>query len=239
MGNEESVRRVTPTADGEITIEVNEWETVQMEWNGQLITLYEGKGVPPTKKPAKKPAAPAKPAVAATTEKAVVAAPVAPRRPVPPARKKGSRANVKVEKGKGPKKPLISDDSQHSIHTLSFEDKLKAVSKEIKSVYQQLSSYLTDVYGCSHRTSFAMDGYRVGRELLVALSLSSEHVRVNGAIDAKVYQDSKMPINHDKDAKHYADVPSYMKVKSEKSLKQALKFIDDVMKAHGVKKISK
>ena len=234
METEQGIRKITAVQGEEITIEISEYETVEMEWNGVTYTLYQGKPRPAAPAPAAKPAPVAKPAVRR------VSAPVAsaPKK-VMPKRAPGSRANVKVKKGTGPKKALSADDGQHSIHTLSFEEKLAIVPKDTKKLYNDLSNYLITAYGCSHRTSFAMDAYRVGRELLVALSLGGEHIRVNGAIEPKFYKDSKMPVNSDKDVKHYADVPSYMKVGSEKTYKQALRFIDDVMKKHGVKKLVK
>ena len=226
------IKEVTPEA---ITIEVSEYETVQMEINGVLHTLYQGKprpqAKPAPKKPAAKKAEPKKP-------EPKVEEPAKPKRVMPKPGPKGSRANKKVKKVK-PKKPMLSDDSQHSIHTLSFDEKLKLIPKEIKEKYELLSKYIVDTYGCAPRQSFAMEGYRYDRKLLIGLSLSAEHIRVNGAIDPKVYRDTKMPVNLDKDAKHYAEIPAYLKVKSDKTAKQALRFIDDVMKANGVKKLKK
>ena len=238
MESEKVTRTISAASGEEITIEINEYETVEMEWNGVTYTLYQGKPRPAAAVSEAKPAPVAKPKPAPRPVSAPVAAPVAPKR-IMPKRAPGSRANVKVKKGTGPKKALFADDGQHSIHTLSFEEKLAIIPKDTKKLYNDLSDYLITAYGCSHRTSFAMDGYRVGRELLIALSLGGEHIRVNGAIEPKFYKDSKMPVNSDKDVKHYADVPSYMKVGSEKTFKQALRFIDDVMKKHGVKKLVK
>lgn len=203
-----------------ITIEVNESDTVQMEWNGKLYTLYEGVKKPkPAPRPAPKPA------------------------PKPAAKK------VKYVKPKarslGPQKefaafgPGLTDDSQHSIHTVSMEDKIDAASDEVKERFEALSKYLVETYGCVRRTSFGYDAYRVKGKLIVCLTLGGVHIRVNAAIDPKKYQGTRMKVNDDSANKKYVDVPSYIKILSDKTYQQAYRLIDDAMKANGVKPVKK
>jgi len=216
-----------------INIEITEDQTVEMEINGVRHILYQGKqpaakpvAVKPAPKkevkPEPKPAPEKKPEPAKSVKK--VAAPKA-KKPLTPTRKLASFG------------PGISDDNQHSIHTVAFEDKVKAAPKDIRNKYKELSAYLTDVYGCGHRVSFGYDSYRVGKKVVVALSLGGVHLRVNTALDPKFYDGSKMRVNDDSDSKKYKDLPSYIKVIGDKSFKQAFRLIDDTMKSLGVKKI--
>ena len=213
-----------------INIEITEYDTVIMEINGEPKVLYEGKPRPkPVAKPAPKPAPAPKPVV-------IVAAPKpAPKKAPIIVRKKRTKP-YKPTRKLASFGPGITDDGQHSIHTVSFEDKVKAAPKDIRQKYEELSKYLIEGYDCSHRVSFGYDSYRVGKKVVVALSLGGVHLRINAAIDPKVYEGTKMKVNDDTGSKKYADMPSYIKIISDKTFKQAFRLIDDTMKALGVKK---
>ena len=229
-----------------INIEITEDQTVEMEINGVRTVLYEGKKKPEPVKPApaKKPEPKPEPKPAA----APVAKPAAPKA-IPtsaPASQVERRGAVPIRKSTKPVKPTrrlakfgpgLSDDSQHSIHTIPFEDKVKAAPKDIRAKYKALSDYLVNTYGCAHRVSFGYDSYRIGKKVVIALSLGGVHLRINAAIDPKVYAGTKMSVNDDSASKKYKDLPSYIKVIGEKSFKQAFRLIDDTMKSLGVKKV--
>ena len=222
-----------------ITIEINEDETVIMEIDGVQTVLYEGKPRP-KKKPAPKKVVKPAPAPAPEPEPQpetiiVVEQPVKKGSPIQRKRPAGKR--LRPTRALAKYGPGTSDDSQHSIHTVGFEDKLRHAPKAIAAMYRTLRDYLVETYGCSHRISFGYDSYRVGKKVVVALSLGGVHLRVNAAIDPKVYEGTKMHVNDDSDSKKYKDMPSYIKVMSDKTLKQAMRLIDDTMKGLGVKKI--
>lgn len=250
-------KEVIEVKQGEpINIEITEYDTVEMEINGVTTVLYQGKPRPapkPIKKPApKKVVKPApkaepkpepkpKPKPEPKPEPAPVVAPAPVKTgPMPPRRGAVIRKkNRKITRSKelADFGPGLTDDNQHSIHTIPFEEKVNIAPKDIKKKYKDLSAYLTDVYGCSHRISFGYDSYRVGKKVVVALSLGGVHLRVNAAIDPKFYEGSKLHVNDDSDSKKYKDMPSYIKVMSDKTYKQAIRLIDDTMKNLGVKKI--
>ncbi len=216
-----------------INLEITEDQTVVMEINGVEHVLYQGKS------PEKKVVVPAKP----EPTPAPKAEPKPEPKPAPaPAVIKRPLVRSKNTKRLAPTKKLASfgpgtsDDSMHSIHTLSFEDKIKGANKDIKSKYKGLSEYLINTYGCAHRVSFGYDSYRVGKKAVVAISLGGVHLRVNAAIDPKSYEGTKMMVNDDSDSKKYDGLPSYIKVISDKSYKQAFRLIDDTMKSLSIKK---
>ena len=214
-----------------INIEITEDQTVEMEIDGVRHVLYVGKT--PAPKPAPKKPAAKKP----EPKKAEPKPEPAPAKPlkgvIPP--KNTERLDPTRELAAFG--PGLTDDSQHSIHTISFEEKVDLASEDIKKKYQELSDYLVNVYGCSHRINFGYDSYRVGKKVVVALSLGGVHLRVNTALDPKFYDGTKMRVNDDSNSKKYKDLPSYIKVIGDKSHKQAFRLIDDTMKSIGVKKI--
>ena len=53
---------------------------------------------------------------------------------------------------------------------------------------------------------------------------------------AVTYNGTKMMVNDDSDSKKYEGLPSYIKVISDKSYKQAFRLIDDTMKSLSIKK---
>ena len=214
-----------------INIEITEYDTVVMEINGVETVLYEGKPRPKAEfNPAPAPA----PVVVAKPAPAPAPAPVAKKSPII-ARKKRTKP-YKPTRSLAKFGPGLTDDGQHSIHTVSFEDKVKLAPKDIRQKYEELSKYLVEMYDCSHRVSFGYDSYRVGKKVVVALSLGGVHLRINAAVDPKTYDGSKMKVNDDTGSKKYADLPSYIKIISDKTFKQAFRLIDDTMKSLGVKK---
>ena len=229
-----------------INIEITEDQTVEMEINGVTTVLYEGKKRPaPAKKPqpkakpkpAAKPAA--KPAPKAPARKAAAPIKTEERRPLP------RLVNPRNKERLDPTRELVdygpgtSDDGQRSIHTVAFEDKMKAAPKDIRDMYHELSAYLGDVYGCSHRVSFGYDSFRINKKVVVALSLGGVHLRVNTCLDPKFYDGTKMRVNDDSASKQYKDLPSCIKIISEKNFKQSFRLIDDTMKSLGVKRVKK
>lgn len=128
--------------------------------------------------------------------------------------------------------PGTSDDSQHSIHTVSFDEKLALSSKELQGNYKALSELLLSYPGVTHRVNFGYDGYRYKKQLIATLSIGGVHLRLNTAMDPSAYKDEpKMRVNDDSKSKKYKDVPSYIKVMGEKSLKQAKRLIEDTIKS--------
>lgn len=223
-----------------INIEITEDQTVEMEINGVVTVLYEGKKRPaPAKKPAAKPAAKPAPARKPPVRKPVAEKKVEERRPLP------RLVNPRNKERLDPTRELVdfgpgtSDDGQRSIHTVSFEDKMKSAPKDIRQKYKELSDYLLNEYGCSHRVSFGYDSFRLNKRVVVALSLGGVHLRVNTALDPKFYDGSKMRVNDDSASKQYKDLPSCIKIISDKNFKQSFRLIDDTMKSLGVKRVKK
>lgn len=235
----------TSMADLEpINIEITEDQTVEMEINGVRTILYEGKKRPAPAKPAAKPAPKpvAKPAPKKPSPKPVVKPePVKQeeRRPLPRLVNPRNTERLDPTRELAAWGPGTSDDGQRSIHTIAFEDKMKAAPKDIKSKYKELSDYMQEVYGLSHRVSFGYDSFRVGKKVVVALSLGGVHLRVNTCLDPKFYDGTKIRVNDDSASKQYKDLPSCIKIISEKNFKHAFRLIDDTMKSIGVKKIKK
>ena len=247
---EETITLVAPEVRP-IDIEIDETDTVIMILNGVAHTIYEGKKPAPRKivkkaprkvapKPAPKPAPEpeAKPAPVAEgkaeAERPIIYKKVIVKRP-PLIQRKNT-------KPLGPSRKLASfgpgtsDDSLRSIHTASFEEKIKKANKDLKKKYKDLSDYLVENYGCGHRVSFGYDAYRVGRKTVVAISLGGVHLRINAAIDPKTFDGTRVKVNDDSNSRQFKDLPSYIKVISDKTFQQAFRLIDETMKVNGVKK---
>ena len=237
-----------------INIEITEDQTVEMEINGVVTVLYEGKKRPAAKPAAKKPAA--KPAAEPAAKPAAQPAPAQSTRKPPVRKPAGEKkveerrelprlVNPRNKERLDPTRELVdygpgtSDDGQRSIHTVSFEDKMKNAPKEIRDMYKELSDYMIKTYGLSHRISFGYDSFRISKKVVAALSLGGVHLRVNTALDPKFYDGSKMRVNDDSASKQYKDLPSCIKIISEKNFKQSFRLIDDTMKSFGVKKVKK
>ncbi len=233
-----------------INLEITEDQTVIMEIDGVEHVLYQGKAPEPKAVVLEKKAAPEpkkeepKPVKSQKKPEPKPEPATVPVKAEEPAKKRSVIPPRNTERLEPSRElasfgPGTSDDALHSIHTVSFEEKVANAGEDIKTKYDGLSNYLVETYGCAHRVSFGYDAYRVGKKTVAAISLGGVHLRVNASIDPKTYEGTRMMVNDDTGSKKYKDLPAYIKVISDKSYKQAFRLIDDTMKANGIKKVKK
>ncbi len=119
---------------------------------------------------------------------------------------------------------------------IAFPDRMQMVDEPVKADYNVLKNYLLS-YGLNSRVSNVGDSFRSGRVLYARLTNSGNSgLKLYLPINLDDYKDSKIPLKSAKGVKQYEDVPVFIYVRSDLSMKRALQLIDDVMEKNGIAK---
>ena len=124
--------------------------------------------------------------------------------------------------------------SKEIIERVPFTDKIRRADKELKNKYEELKAYLLS-YGLKSRISIDGDTYRLHTVKYVHVTIAGKKMKVYYALDPKAYENSTTPVKEAR-AKKYNDVPAYLDVKSDLSVKRAKALIDEVMNKAGISK---
>lgn len=119
---------------------------------------------------------------------------------------------------------------------ISFPERMQIVEEPVKADYNTLKNYLLS-YGLNSRISNVGDSFRSGRVLYARLTNSGNSgLKLYLPINMDDYKDSKIPLKSAEGVKQYEDVPVFIYVRSDLSMKRALQLIDDVMAKNGIAK---
>lgn len=131
--------------------------------------------------------------------------------------------------------PAPVADSKLKIERIPFATKLRKADKDLRAKYKELAAYIEDSYGISPRESIAGMTWSAHREKIVFVTVIGKHLRVNFALNADDYSDTKLPVVNS-DSKKFEALPLTLKVKSDLSLRRAKALVDDAMKGKGIEK---
>lgn len=123
----------------------------------------------------------------------------------------------------------VEDNPFTNIKKRSFEEKLKASSKELKDKYVEISTYATSL-GLKGRVSKACDTYHLGRKTYLKINIVGKTIKCYFALDTMKYATTTIPFENVKDKKKYSDTPLLFRVKSDLSVRRCKKLLDDMMK---------
>lgn len=129
------------------------------------------------------------------------------------------------------------NDPFSGLKNVTFKQKLAKSSEELRNEYENISKYVIS-YGASSRVSRKYDAYHVGKKRLIVINIRGSHLRIYGAIASKVLAVSTMNVYDDSKTKIYEGTPTFLKVTGTLSYKWAFRFIDEVMKANSISKLS-
>ncbi|MDY0214882.1 MAG: hypothetical protein RBS24_05130 [Bacilli bacterium] len=117
-----------------------------------------------------------------------------------------------------------------------FPQRMQMVEDPVKDDYNTIKNYLLS-YGLNSRLSNVGDSFRSGRVLYARLTNSGNSgLKLYLPINLDDYKDSKIPLKSAEGVKQYEDVPVFIYVRSDLSMKRALQLIDDVMAKNGIER---
>lgn len=130
--------------------------------------------------------------------------------------------------------PPPKEKERETVERLSFPERMQVVEKEVKADYNHLKNYLLS-FGLNSRISNVADSFRLGRVLYAKLTNSGNTgLKLYLPIKVEDYKDSKIPLKSADGIKQYEEVPTFIYVRSDLSMKRAKQLIDDVMLKNGI-----
>lgn len=116
---------------------------------------------------------------------------------------------------------------------LSFEERIQYFEKDVLDKYHELKDYILS-YGVKSRISSSGDSFRAKRVMYFKITNSGNSgFKVYFKLDLLSYANTTFPLKDAKGIKMYEEVPTFMYLKSDLSLKRAKELVDDVMFANG------
>lgn len=116
---------------------------------------------------------------------------------------------------------------------LTFEERIQYFEKDVLDKYHELKDYILS-YGVKSRISSSGDSFRAKRVMYFKITNSGNSgFKVYFKLDLLSYANTTYPLKDAKGIKMYEEVPTFMYLKSDLSLKRAKELVDDVMFANG------
>ncbi|MCH5164564.1 MAG: hypothetical protein J1F36_06065, partial [Clostridiales bacterium] len=110
----------------------------------------------------------------------------------------------------------------------SFAARLSQAPFETRNNYNELKNYILSFKKVNSRISWRYDTFNKGRTKICKLQVRGKSIIMYVALDPKTL-DEKYHHEDVSEVARYADIPTKLKIKSERSLKYAQEFIDMVM----------
>lgn len=141
-------------------------------------------------------------------------------------------SQVVVEKKEPPVAPTTEGD-EGEFERIPFAERISHFDKEILEKYDELKQYML-AYGVKSRISSSGDSFRAKRVMYFKITNSGNSgFKVYFKLDINNYANTTYPLKDAHGIKMYEEVPAFMYLKSDLSLKRCKELVDDVMAAHG------
>ena len=125
------------------------------------------------------------------------------------------------------------EEEGEEFERLSFEERIKSFEQDALDKYHELKEYILS-YGVKSRISSSGDSFRAKRVMYFKITNSGNSgFRVYFKLDLLSYANTTYPLKDARGIKMYEEVPTFMYLKSDLSLKRAKELVDDVMFANG------
>ena len=118
----------------------------------------------------------------------------------------------------------------------TFAEKLAEANDFTKQSYQILSDELMTYKRVSSRLSKKAMSFRVGRVLIVKMTIRGKTLRCYLSLDPTAYEFNKFHHRDEGDKKAYADVPMMMRISSDRAVRRTLRLIADLAEKYGLVK---
>ncbi len=118
----------------------------------------------------------------------------------------------------------------------SFEEKLQAASEQARAAYETIRAELLSYKKIKSRLSKKADSFRVGRKLIAKITFAGKTIKCYLAVDPS---ELDVKVYHHRDVserKAYAAVPTLMRVRSNRAIKNTVKLIEKAANESGLVK---
>jgi len=115
-----------------------------------------------------------------------------------------------------------------------YTNKLCLSSAELKNKYNIIKNAIMKYNKVRSRISANYESFRKGRKLLIRFSILGKTLRVYLALDPNEYPVTVYHQRNEGDKKKYELVPMMLRVRSARSVRNAVKLIDELMEKEGI-----
>lgn len=122
--------------------------------------------------------------------------------------------------------------------TKTFADRLAEADEQTKANYEEIKNELLSFKKVKSRMSRKCESYRVGRVLIAKVVFSGKSIKCYLALDPAAYETSVFHHRDVSEKKSYVDVPMLMRVRSNRSVKNAKRLVAEVAEKNGLVKKS-
>lgn len=130
--------------------------------------------------------------------------------------------------------PPPAEPSSEAVERIPFAERLAAMDADIQEKYEELRDYLLS-FDIKSRVSNSGDSFRLSRKLYAKITTSGNTgLKIYLPVDITDYADTKLPLKNASHIKAYAEVPTFLYIKSDLSVRRAKQLIDDVMLTDGI-----
>lgn len=152
-----------------------------------------------------------------------------------PVEEKGEETVVVEEKAeeKVEETPAFDFASLASVKSKTFEEKLSEASEEAKAFYEEIKNGLLSYKKVKSRLSKKADSFRVGRKLIAKIAFAGKSVKCYLALNPDEIE-KKFHHRSVSAKKAYASVPTLMRVKSKRAVKNTLTLIEKLATENGL-----
>ncbi len=159
----------------------------------------------------------------------------------PPVQEKAKTVPVKEEIVQETVEPVADvednvDKKEIDFERIPFVDRIANFEQELLDKYQELKDYILK-YDVKSRLSSSGDSFRAKRVMYFKITNSGNSgFKVYFRLDMQSYANTTYPLKDASGIKMYEEVPAFMYLKSDLSLKRAKELVDDVMLTNGFEK---
>ncbi|MGE4342584.1 MAG: hypothetical protein AB7E23_05815 [Bacilli bacterium] len=126
----------------------------------------------------------------------------------------------------------VSDEGEE-FERLTFEERIATFDEDSLAKYYELKEYMLS-YGVKSRLSSTGDSFRANRNMYFKITNSGNSgFKVYFKLDLPSYEQTTFPLKDASGIKMYEEVPAFMYLKSDLSLKRCKELVDDVMLTNG------
>lgn len=112
--------------------------------------------------------------------------------------------------------------------TKTFADRLAEADEQTKANYEEIKNELLSFKKVKSRMSRKCESYRVGRVLLAKVMFSGKSIKCYFALEPAAYETSVFHHRDVSEKKSYVDVPMLVRVRSNRSVKNAKRLVAEV-----------
>ena len=155
--------------------------------------------------------------------------------PQPEPQPEAAVAPLAAESGKENEQGDFFDTLGKRRKRIPFQNKIRRAAPETRGRYRDIVNALRE-YGFTDRMSIPGETFSYKRKRLIFVTMAGKTLKVHFALDPKEFENSTIPMKDASEAKKFADIPSYLKIKSDLAVRRVIALAQRLAEENNVPK---